>query len=244
MKRHAAIICLVLISMTFADVITLRSNSWLNCVTRDTTTRYTSDQMCAQSPNIPYTFYWAYFDNSTCMCPCSPYISIGALRPFYISKHPMSNSQYYTISQLQDTTVFQKCSTLTFTSVDGQGEVGCKMSTTQCNCTGSNMKDTLCTRLFLFEQTNSIAYMPIKIQSIFARGVSENGCGGEVVDSITVSYGLLAGVAPRGTARPKPNSANVAQLKGLTTVSGRTLRQSSRLPGAYIEGNKKTIQLY
>jgi hypothetical protein len=203
MKKLIAVFVLSMVCTALADVVTLPTNCWLNVTTRDTTTHYTPDQMCSQSPNIPYNFFWTYYDNSTCLCPCMPCITVGSPYPFYISKHPMNGSLFFNIAQLQDTTVFFKCSTATNTLfTNHQLITGCKMSTRQIDCTDPKARDTLCTRLFVFQNAHNAMFVPVRIQTMFCRGSSGNGCVGEIIDSIAVAYGISTPVKTPAVVQP------------------------------------------
>ena len=227
----AFVLCLVFISC--ADVVTLPRNCWLSLTTKDTVT---GSSPCSGTANSSHDFFWAYYDNCTCLCPCCPSITIGSPRPFYLSKRAMNGDELKSMgaggwAQLQDTTLFAKCSTGT-----GPFTVGCG----QFDCRGT-AKDTLCTRLFVIQLMSGI--MRLKINAIYSHSPQCPYGYSEAIDSIKIAYGISTPVEPQTSVRPTVAPVNPVPSRGLTTVSGRSVRGPALSRGAYISGNKKTVRI-
>jgi hypothetical protein len=185
MKTRIAVLIFTLVFGALADVVTLPQNRWLN-LTYGTTfggSGVTVSSSCAVHPNSSYDFFWSYYDNCTCLCPCCPVITIASPRAFFLSKRAMNGDELKSMgtggwAQLHDTTVFSECSTGTYPYC-----VGCK----QFDC-GQSAKDTLCTRLFVIQLMNGI--MRLKINAFYSHAPQCPYGYSEVIDSIAVAYGI------------------------------------------------------
>lgn len=242
MKKRVAVLVFGLVFAALADVTTLPTNCLLNLTTKDTTTGYTLDSICSKYPNLEYDFYWTYYDYGTCLCSCLPFITIGSPHPFYLSKRAMDGSEFTNIAQLQDTTLFLKCSTATYPFSGG-----CKMASRQFNCLIPNDRDTLCTRLFVLQTKNGNYmgnYMPLKIRSIHDSIVPCPYLGiSRIIDSLTVAYGIATPVEPRMSVSSQLARIHSIRSGRLTTVSGRSVHGPALSPGTFIDGNKKTLRI-
>lgn len=242
MKKQVAVLVLGLVFASFAQVVEMPNNCLLNLWTNKTTTSYTSDAVCSNFPNLGYDFFWTYYEGCTCMCDCCPMITIGSPHPFYISKKAMDLSEIKNIAMLQDTTIFSKCSTSTFPF-----NCGSKMASREFNCTAPEARDTLYTRLFIFQISNFFfmgPYMPVKIRSIHAYFVSCPYQGtSQHIDSLTVAYGIATPVEPKISVSSKLARFHSIRTGRLTTVSGRSVRGPAVCPGTFIDGNKKTVRI-
>jgi hypothetical protein len=236
MKNRIAALVLCMVFISLGDVVTLPRNCWLNFMTKDTVT---GSSPCSGTANSSHDFFWAYYDHCTCLCPCCPYITVGSPRPFYISKRPMNGDELKSMgaggqAQLQDTTLFEKCSTATGLSPFG---VGCG----QFNCTGQSAQDTLCSRLFVIQMMGGI--MRVKINAIYSHSPQCPYNFSEAIDSIKIAYGISTPVEPLTSARPTVAPVNPVTSAGLTTVSGRAVRGPVLSRGTYIMGKKKTVRI-
>jgi hypothetical protein len=242
MKKQVAVLVLGLVFTSLAQVVKMPNNCLLNFWTNKTTTTYTTDAICSNFPNLGYDFFWTYYEGCTCMCDCCPMITIGSPHPFYISKKAMDLNEIQNIAMLQDTTFFSKCSTSTF-----RFNCGSKMASIEFNCTDSKARDTLCTRLFIFQISNYFfmgPYMPLKIRSIHAFSVSCPYQGtSQHIDSLTVAYGIATPVEPRVSVSSRLAYIHSIRNGRLTTVSGRSVSGTTLCPGTFVDGNKKTVRI-
>lgn len=237
------ICCLWLVSV--ASDITLPSGTGFNFVSKDSF-RFALNSPCS-SPRDTFDFFWCYYDAVVGgNCPTIE-IAIRSTRPFYYSKKPMNYSVFNgDTTKLADTTLFTKCTTNVLrTGLECLYSANLS-SIVPGGVNSAGSQDPYSSRLFVFLSKSPYPRkyipMPLRIDNITSRQVSNLLCQYTVFDSMAISYGNSVTQTKIEKPAASPVVRSIPHGALTTTVSGRIVHGMAVSRGVYIDINKKRVQ--
>jgi hypothetical protein len=251
MRSKIVLVVLVcgLCGVSLAQDTTLSNMAGLNFISNKTVQYGLNNFPCSDQKDT-FDFFWCYYDECVCMCPCCAAIVVASRLPFFVSKKAMNYSDFKAnYSKLVDTTLFVKCSTSTSPYPFG---TGCRISSAKLMSKATGMisavnEDSLYQRMYFFCISRWGSYIPLKINKIYKHYYSCSMGYGMTdwpeYDSIAISYGNSVTGTVMPTSRPPAGrTGKLAQYRGLFTLSGRSMPGTAKSNAMYVDGTKAELR--